>query len=189
MELFGFLFNILFSLIKLAILGSVYASLFLIVFIIYNSINPSVFFNHFLKNKIKAWFKIGALFSVVIFFYSFSHYGDNGFGIAQRLPLDYRKEIFIGNDGAFNYEPFFIDSFVQKEEFVYGKEGVYPDSGENYKPDYFIWNLETNEVNTFTEQEYLELFAKGKALSKNKFKSLDDHYSSYWFSWMFFITI
>lgn len=189
MESIGYLLSVIFSMIKLAVLGTFYATFFLIIFVIYNNINPTDFFNRFLKKKIKAWFKIGALTSIFILFFSFTHYGDNGFGTAQRLPLNYEREIFFSNDGTFDYSPIFIDSFIQKDEFVYGIKGTYPESRSDYKPDYFKWNLKTDEVVTFTEKEYIELFKKGEVLNANKFKGFKDHYFDYWFGWLFFITI
>ena len=178
------LFHFIFELVKIGVLASIYAAILLFVFARINKSNSESWFQKITANKKKFWFVSGAIISILLFVWMFTYWGNHGLGDSARIPIGHGKEIeqingnwsFISPNGH-EYEMFTIQSFAVKDNFCVG---------ETEQNSYYIWNLETNDVETIKTLKEYQVKAENLNLPNlHEFKSFWDGYQKYWGGWKF----
>ena len=179
----------IFTIIKLAILGSIYASLALLSFRIIGLLKPESWADQVSKKKIKFWFISGALISVGLVVFANTHWGSHGLGDFATIPLSHGKTINQINgtqafiDIEYKYGQLFIGDFAKTSDYVVGKTETSPVDDPK---DFFVWSLQTNEVNYFTTKDEFEIYADKNDLPKSiDFKSFWEHYQKFWGGWRY----
>ncbi|MTI20555.1 hypothetical protein E1176_05945 [Fulvivirga sp. RKSG066] len=165
------LFHFVFTLFKIAVLASIYALLI-------TSIIRMV--THIKVSKTKLWACSGAVISLALFIYMFTHWGDHGLGDYARIPLNHGKAVQQG-DGTWTYitpkdyehEVLVLNQFTFTDDYLIGT------IDDPKVKKYAIWNLSTNEV-----------VFKDSIPQKNFDSQLRDfysHYKDYWGGWRFWL--
>jgi len=180
------LIHLIFSLVKIAILASVYALIILFVFKIIAKQKPQSLIAKLSKKGFKVWFGVGGIISVLLFFWMLSSYGNHGFGDSARIPIGYGKSV-NEIDGVTTYispkndENYSIDLYAIRNEYCVGQ--IHTNGNE-----YFIWNMEINELQELNSKVgYIEK-SKGLNLPKQEeFKDFNTNYADYWLGWRFWL--
>jgi hypothetical protein len=190
MESIGLLFNLIFSLLKLAILASIHATTSLIFFKIIGRSFPDSWFAKITENKTKYWFKSGLVISLLIFFFSFTYWGDNGVFNTARIPLGYGQALEETDTGLHGC-PAFLGDFAIKDRFVCGHRSTVeggPLQDDNI--EYIVWDLETNETKVIKSKYMYANYAKKYHLpTEDQFQDFQSNYWNHWFSLNFFFII
>jgi len=186
------LFHFIFELIKISILGSIYATVTLLIFKLIGKFRPESWFDRVAKKKLKFWFISGFIISIGLFAFMTTHFGDHGLGDGARIPIGHFREIGEINgtqayiqdidDGIYALD---IDEFFITDDFVYGKTGVH---NENYEGDFFIYDLDKNELKTYnSDNEYFKDLAKNELYKDVELKDFNYYYRQYWSGWRFWL--
>lgn len=165
------LIHFIFSLFKIAILASGYA---LLIVLTLKLTSPKRL------PKKKIWFASGAIISVCLFIFMFTHWGDHGLGDSARIPLKYGREVnqtdgywtYITPEG-YEYEVLTLQQFSYTDEFLIGVVD------EPKIAKYAIWDLSSNKVE-FTNE-------LGPKYSRITFQKFFSHYQDYWGGWRFWL--
>lgn len=184
------LFHGIFTIIKLAILGCIYATLTLLIFRVIGHLKPDSWANQVSKKKFKFWFLSGAIISVGLVVFANTHWGAHGLGDSARIPLKYGKSINLINSEPvyiegidYKYGELWIGEFAKTADYVVGKTTTSP---VDDPPDFFAWDLKTNQVQYFDTKSDFEKFAQSNRLPlTNEFKDFGDYYSEFWSGWRF----
>lgn len=115
----------------------------------------------------------------------FTYYGDHGFGDTARIPLGYNKEIKQIDSTtiiSIKQKTYFVNKFHKQNELVFIQTQSHPYSKE--VDIFLIWNLKTNQYQTF---QSLETLTKSYSIDTNDFKTFGDNYSLYWHGWRFWL--
>jgi len=183
-----FLFGFIFEIIKIGFLASVYSFIILFIFRKIGKTKLNNWLNKRLKNSIIFWFINGALISISLFIWTFTYWGEHGFGDYSRIPIGNAKQI-EQIDGYWTYitpkghkfEVFTIYSYAINGKYCTGKT-------KQNSNRYYIWNLKTNEVQTVNSKNEYEKLSKNLNLPKeNEFLDFWNGYKKYWHGWRFFL--
>ena len=178
------LFHFIFELVKIAILASIYALILLFIFRQINKSNSESWFQKATSNKKRFWFITGAIISFLLFGWMFTYWGNHGLGDSARIPIGNNKEIeqingtwsFISPNGH-EFEKYSIHSYAVSGDFCAGRTKANAEQ-------YFIWNLETNNIETVNTIKEYEMKANDLNLPPiNEFVEFWDGYKNYWSGW------
>ncbi len=187
------IFHLILTIIKISILGSVYATIILVSFGLLGKFFPESFFNKASKEKRKLWFSSGFVTSILIILYAFTYWGNHGLGDGARIPVGHWKSV-CQTDGMWSYiknidydaGQVSIKEYALTNSFVCARTGN--STVENYPGDYVIWNLKTNKVEFYlNENQYAEYAIRNQLPSISEFKSFNKHYKDYWGGWRFWL--
>ncbi|WP_431157845.1 hypothetical protein [Winogradskyella poriferorum] len=179
------LFHLLFQLLKILILASFYSTLIILILLIFLRIRPISRLEKVNKEKKKYWFISGIIFSIILFIYSFTYWGNHGLGDSARIPIGYFKEVgeINGTDAYikprnYPYGNLLVDCFRTSENYLLGT--TKPSTVDWPKP-YFSWYLSKDHIIFFdSELEYSE-HLKAIGLSKiTRCKTFRENYKDYW---------
>ena len=87
------LFHFILELFKIAILASLYAGLFVLISGFIANKKPNSLFSNFYKHKLRTYLISGALFSISLFTFLFSYWGNHGLGDTSIIPLGHGKTV------------------------------------------------------------------------------------------------
>lgn len=190
----GILFQFIFSIFKIMVLGYIYSYLTILTFKYLSKQNSDNWFskvlNHFPKFKIIC----RLIYSLGLFIFMFTHWGDHGLGDRSRIPLSYGRE--IGNiDGTNTYIP---NTINRRSDINIGNFAVTNDiiCGEvigdtiDYAGKYFVFDIKTNEIGFLKDRKQFDKYALENNLpTADKFNDFFYHYSKYWNTWRFFVFV
>jgi energy-coupling factor transporter transmembrane protein EcfT len=188
------LIHFVFELIKISILGCLYATIIIYLLKLIAKFKPNTFIEKILNRKKIAWFSIGFLFSISLFIFLFSYWGNHELGDSARIPIGYDKEIsninwtkyanFEGVKSLDGYE-IYTTKFKNDGKILCGN---YDSDFYDYKNSYFVYNLEIDQLTEFTtEAEYNTYAVKNGTPKTNQFLTFEDNYGNYWNGWRFWL--
>jgi hypothetical protein len=188
------LIHFVFELIKISILGCLYATIIIYLLKLIAKFKPNTFIEKILNRKKIAWFAIGFLFSISLFIFLFSYWGNHELGDSARIPIGYDKEIsninwtkyanFEGVKSLDGYE-IYTTKFKNDGKILCGN---YDSDFYDYKNSYFVYNLEIDQLTEFTtEAEYNTYAVKNEIPKTNQFLTFEDNYGNYWNGWRFWL--
>ncbi|MCX6180421.1 MAG: hypothetical protein NT150_00645 [Bacteroidetes bacterium] len=179
--------HLIFMLLKIAILAVAYATIVLIVLYILSKTTKLKLAEKWMQSKFLTWWLTGLIFSIVLFFYAFSYWGNHGLGDSSCIPVGYGQTIYCG-DGVYTY--FYenpdgssyqrhINNFSISDEYL---------CAEQDKNKYVVFNLETSQTTELQNKEEYEKFAiKNNLPATTDFKEFYFHYNNYWNGWRFYL--
>ena len=188
------LFHFVFELIKISILGCLYATIIIFLLELILKFKPNEWIERILYRKKRAWFVIGFLFSISLFIFLFSYWGNHGLGDSARIPIGYGKEISNTNwtkYANFNGIKSLDGNDIYTTKFKIDKNilcGNYDSDFYDYKNRYFVYNLELNQLTEFKSEAEYNNYADKNGISKtNQFLTFEDNYENYWNGWRFWL--
>jgi hypothetical protein len=186
------LFNLLFELIKISILGSLYATLIVYLLKLVFRFNPNPWLQKILNRKKRTWFVIGFLVSISLFSFLFSYWGNHELGDGARIPIGYEKDISNTNGAEYaNIKGIQSqdgnDIYTTKFKIDGNKVcGNYESDFYDYSSGYFVYNLESDLLTEFANENEYNIYAVKNELPKtNELLSFNENYSNYWLGWRF----
>ncbi len=190
----GVLFHFVFSLFKIIVHAYIYSFITILLFEYLSRKNSNNWFSKVLKDFPKFKIICRFIYSVGLFIFMFTHWGDRGLGDISRIPLSYGRE--IGNiDGTNTFIPntnnrrsdINIEKFVITEDVVCGE--VIGDTID-YKGKYFVFDIKTNDVGFFKDRIKFDKYAiENKLPTADKFNDFFYHYSKYWNTWRLLVFV
>jgi hypothetical protein len=180
------LFHFVFQLVKISIIASVYATILLLLFKQLKKSTPQSWSQKVTADKNKFWFGSWSFIIIILFIWMFTYWGNHGLGDTARIPIGYDREIkqingeyaFISPNG-YEIEMFSIESYAVKNNYCTGKAK---------KNLYYIWNLETNDVETVESLvKYKEHTNKLQLPNSGKFIDFQNGYQRFWGGWRFWL--
>ena len=188
------LFHFIFSIFKIIVLGYIYSFLTILTFKYLSRLNLYNWFSKVLNDFPKFKIVSRLIYSIGLFFFMFTHWGDHGLGDSSRIPLSHGREIDNIN-GINTYIPntnnrrsdINIEKFAISDDIICGE--VIGDTID-YGGKYFVFDLKTNEVSFIKDRRQYDNYALENNLpTADKFNDFIYHYSKYWHTWRFFVFV
>ena len=183
--MFG-LIHLIFMLIKIAIQASVYASLTFIIIYVLSKTTEIVRIKKWMNRKLLTWWLTGLIYSIGLFFYAFSYWGNHGLGDSARIPIG--NDLAIHNiDGAWTY--FYTDpgnsyNQIQINEFALIENKICAKKSKENGNKFLVFDCENSEMMEFENQQQYEDYAlKNNLPVTNKFKDFFFYYQEFWSGW------
>jgi len=179
--------HLIFQVIKIAIQATLYGYLFLKLFSNINKSDPHSWFQKITANKRRFRFLSRILISITLFIWMFSYWGDHGLGDHARIPIGNGKSIeqingtmsYIRPSGH-EFETYSINSYSVKGSYCVGQK--------KNKSSYFVWDLESNIIQTLKSKDEYYLIAKKLNLpDEYKFVEFWEGYKNFWGTWRFWL--
>ncbi len=188
------LFHLIFKLIKIAVLSSVYAGLIILGIRLLAEIYPSDVFKRIRQKQSKTFLMTASVISLALLLFMFTHFGNSGLGDTARIPIGHFRAILQADgrdcyiqdveNGIFALD---IHSFYISKDFVYGLTSPQYNPKLN-KEKYFLYDLKTNKLNTFTSLEaYHKVLKKHQLNSNAKLHNFSFYYKRYWSGWRLYL--
>ncbi len=181
------LIHFMFMLFKIALLATAYATLtFFFLYIIVKKIDVRLI-KKWMVNKFRTWCLIEFIYSVALFIFSFTYWGNHGLGDSSRVPVGFGQAIHNG-DGDWTY--FYPDQqkpFEQKRisNFLISKGKLLAEKGNG---EFLIYDLQSSELIELENSKDYHKYALEKGLpTSNYFKDFFSHYKSYWNGWRLYL--
>ena len=176
----GFLIQFIILLFKIALLASFYATISWLWVFFLSKLYPNWRCAKWMNKKIASWFVLGFSWSVLLFCYSFSYWGYAGLGARKRIPVGYGKEM-IQTELMIDEESPECEKWMQQGHYIVGVLRKFETTDKDI---YIVWDLKVNEAKEFNSKEaYLKVVTSLKVEQPLKYKSFQEHYSTYWWGW------
>lgn len=188
------LFHFIFELVKIAILASFYAFLILLVFQGIAKYKPGSWFDKNSRKKLRLWFLSGLIFSLSLFIYMFSYWGNHGLGDGPRIPIGHG--LTIDNTNWTEYgsieeiktsenQPLEMTKFyVIDDELIGNLDSWF----YNYQNVFFVLDLESQELKEFESKNSFDQYVKINNLpSSVNLLTFEQNYRNRWGGWRFWL--
>lgn len=165
----------------------VYTGITVLVLSFINFIKKQPFLERWLDQEDRTAWSIGVGYVVLLFFFSFSYWGNHGMGDVARLPIGFGQAMY-NIDGAWTYfspneEPNIVDINVEKFAVQQQQLSIQQEGGQ-----YIVINLQTLEQISFPDKTTYNTFAAVNNLTNSRdFKDFSTHYKEYWSGWRFYL--
>lgn len=181
------LFHLILTLIKISIQASIYATILFLILYLLNKNWEKKIINKWMERKLLTWWIIGLVFSVGLFCYSFTYWGNHGFGDSARIPIGYGQTIYNG-DGVWTY--FYADLSRRNDQYEISEYEIKNNklcASQEEEDKYFVFDLESSELQKFDNKVDYENFAlKNELPLPDEFHDFFYHYQNYWGGWRFY---
>ncbi|MFC0878945.1 hypothetical protein ACE01N_20290 [Saccharicrinis sp. FJH2] len=140
-----------------------------------------------MNKKFKTWSVIGLFFSIGLFFYAFTYWGNHGLGDSYRIPVGHRQVIYNG-DGVWTYFKVEVQNKLQQKhinEFAIKNDKLCANIDGN---KYLIFDLKTSKMTEFQNKNDYEIFALRNNLpTTSEFKDFISRYHDFWSGWRLYL--
>lgn len=176
------LFDFGFTVIKVYLVSYLYVKLYSFLT---NRFRGIKFISIFPKVKSKDDFRrVRVVITVLLILYSFTYFGNKGYGDEGLIPIGYNKHIQQINGiqayiepERYSYGALNIENFQINDNLVFG-ESV--SSTVDTPLPYFIWNFKTEDFIFFKDKSSFEKKLNEKNITNYKLKSFRSNYFSFW---------
>ena len=136
----------------------------------------------------KLWFLSGLIFSVGLFLFMMTYWGNHGLGDNSRVPVGHFQ--LVTHSSYTTIDKGELDNPVILN-FEYDDDNLYAQLHKGFnrdKMEYVVWNLRTDDLTFYkTKEDYLKAGKKYNYISPEEFKSFNTHYNTYWHGWRFWL--
>lgn len=184
------LFHFIFMLIKIAIQATVYATLTFIIMYVLSKTTEIGIIKKWMNRKFLTWWVTGLTFSIGLFFFAFSYWGNHGLGDSARLPVGHGQAIHNG-DGVWTY--FYPDlektyNQLHINDFALKDDKICAEQAKENESKYIVFDFKTSELIEFQSQQEYEKYATKHDLPETaEFKDFLKHYHDFWSGWRFYL--
>ncbi|MGH1337722.1 MAG: hypothetical protein ACRBFS_16500 [Aureispira sp.] len=174
-------------LIKISILSIAYTGIVTLAISCINVLEKWTFLQKLIDQKdAMVWILRVSLF-IVLFFFSFSYWGNHGMGDSARVPIGYGQAM-NNIDGQWTY--FHLNEnreqpMIRVEKFAVQEHqlSILQEDGQ-----YLVIHLQTLERNSYSNRATYNRFADNNNLANSSaFKDFSTHYQAYWKGWRFYL--
>lgn len=171
------LFHFAFELFKIAVLTAVYSLLIYSVYFAFREIEGKRKFI-----KLRYWLIYACVYSILTI-YSFTYFGNHGFGDESYLPVGNYQAMYATDGYAFftfkdTSRTISVDSFLVKNDSICMASAN----------TYYVYNLRSDTMTKFEDKNMYERYALDHSLPLiNRFKKFYELYNDYWNGWRFWV--
>jgi energy-coupling factor transporter transmembrane protein EcfT len=181
------LFHFIFQLFKIAILSTVYALVVYTLLVLIAIVTNSELLKRIEARKLMSILKLWVLIAAGLFVYSFSYWGNHGLGDSARIPIGYGNVVSNINwieYGTLDNQKTNGGKKIHTTKFkVTGSKlsGNLDSFFYDYKNNYFVFDMETNEFTEFTSVAEFDQYATQNNLPQSsELLSFHENYYNHW---------
>ena len=178
-------------LIKIAIHATVYATLTFIIIYVVSQTTRIEIIKKWMNRKFLTWWVTGLIYSIGLFFFAFSYWGNHGLGDSARLPVGHGQAIHNVDGVRTYFYPDLKKSYKQLHinDFALNDNKICAELSKENVNKYLVFNFKTSELIEFQNQQDYKIYASKNDLPETtEFKSFQKNYHDFYLPrWKFYL--
>lgn len=179
------MFHFVFTLFKIAVLASAYATMLVVLVAVGGAFRPHGVVARVSARPQRLWKRTRLVVALLLFVFSFTHWGNHGLGDMARIPLNHYGSMVEINGLAAYFEA--DRSAIERNVTAYQvvRDTLCAQSDDD---THFIYDLESGHYQLFSSRPAYNAYARQHGLPRSQqLAPFRDHYSRYWSGWRFWL--